>query len=158
MANVMSGRIEFIGEVQTIPSKKGNQPLIKREFVIRAMRFDPVEGTPELSEYNTPIFEMQGQDKVAMLNAFKVGDVVKVNFVVEGTTYEDENHQIKRFNRVRALSLEKLNIQLPTAAPQGAAPQGNVPQSNQPSAQPSAQSPFPSDGMPRYDEHGNPIF
>ena len=115
MANYISGRIEMIGQTQQIASKKqGGQTLIKREFVIRALRFNPEDGTPELSQYNTPIFEINGQDNVGVLDQYKVGECVKVQFSLEGTSIVDEQtKQTKYFNRVRAYRIERLNVSLP---------------------------------------------
>lgn len=117
MANLISGQIIAIGQTQTIAPKNGQgNALIKREFVIRALRFNPNDGTPELSQYNTPILEINGEDNVKMLDNFKAGDVVKVEFMVEGRSYEDQNHQVRYFNSVRAYRIDKLNIVLPQQA------------------------------------------
>lgn len=114
MANVLSGQILAIGQTQTIAPKNGQgNTLFKREFVIRAMRFNPEDGTPELSDTNTPILEINGENKVGMLDGFKVGDVVKVGIAIEGRSYEDQNHNVRYFNSVRALRVERLNISLP---------------------------------------------
>ena len=141
MANVLSGQILTIGQTQKIEPKNGQgNALVKREFVIRALRFNPEDGTPELSEYNTPILEINGEDKVGVLDNFKAGDCVKVNIAIEGRAYEDANHNRKVFNSVRATRVEKLPIQIapyipnkqeqkqpaqqPAQAPQQAAAQG----------------------------------
>lgn len=116
MANLLSGQIIAIGQTQTIASKNGGNPLVKREFVIRTLRFNPNDGTPELSERNTPILEINGQDNVTVLDGFRPGDVVKVEFTIEGRSYEDQNHQVKYFNSVRAYRVEKLNVRLPQQA------------------------------------------
>ena len=114
MANIISGQIISIGQTQTITPKSGQgNTLIKREFVIRALRFNPDDGTPELSEFNTPSLEINGEDKVGVLDGLKVGDVVKVAFSVEGRSYEDQNHNVKYFNSVRANRVEKINVTLP---------------------------------------------
>ena len=74
MANSIVGKIGIIYYKQTIQSKNGGNPIVKREFVIRAVRFNPDDGTPELSERNTPILEIQGEDRVDVLNNFKKDD------------------------------------------------------------------------------------
>ena len=91
-------------------------PLVKREFVIRALRFNPNDGTPELSERNTPILEINGQDNVTVLDGFKPGDVVKVEFTVEGRAVKNQDGSTKYFNSVRAYRVEKLNVRLPQSA------------------------------------------
>ena len=155
MANVISGQILVIGQTQTIAPKNGQgNTLIKREFVIRAMRFNPEDGTPELSEFNTPNLEINGEDKVGVLDNFKVGDVVKVNISIEGRSYEDANHNIRYFNSVRATRIEKLNIQLAAPAPQQPAPQSAPTAAPQPAAAPQGQ---PQGQQGHTDAQGNPI-
>ena len=126
--NTISGQIIAIGNKQTITPKSGNgNALIKREFVIRAMRFNPDDGTPELSDFNTPCLELNGEDKVAILDGFKVGDVVRVPFTIEGRSYEDQNHNVRYFNSVRASRVERLNVNLPLPqTAQGQKPQQTV--------------------------------
>lgn len=116
MANLISGQIIAIGQTQTIASKNGGNPLVKREFVIRALRFNPNDGTPELSERNTPILEINGQDNVTVLDGFKPGDVVKVEFTVEGRAVKNQDGSTKYFNSVRAYRMERLKVSLPQPA------------------------------------------
>lgn len=137
MANILTGKIGLINPTQTIAAKNGGNPVVKREFVIRAIRFNPDDGTPELSERNTPILEVQGQDRVGVLDNFKVGDIVKVNIVVEGRSVKNQDGTFKFFNSVRATRIEKLNITLEENVPQQAAP-APVPQPA-PAPQPEAQ-------------------
>lgn len=141
MANVISGQIIAIGQKQTIPSKNGGNTLIKREFVIRALRFNPDDGTPELSEFNTPSLEINGEDKIGVLDGFKVGDVVKVTFNVEGRSYEDQNHNMKYFNSIRANRIEKLPITLSQQAPTDSAPAPTAPAPTAPAAAPQGNAP-----------------
>lgn len=146
MANVISGQILSIGQIQRITPKNGQgNTLVKREFVIRALRFNSEDGTPELSEYNTPILEINGDDKVGVLDGFKVGDCVKVNISIEGRAYEDANHVKKVFNSVRATRVEKLPLQLAPYIP-------NQYGTNQPAGQsaapaPSGQPTAPAEGQ-----------
>lgn len=119
--NTLTGKIGIINPTQTIPSKNGGNPVVKRDFVIRALRFNPDDGTPELSERNTPIIEIQGQDRVGVLDNFKVGDIVKVSIVIEGRGVKNQDGTYKFFNSVRATRIEKMNITLDeqqTQAPQ----------------------------------------
>lgn len=157
MANVISGQIIAIGQTQKIAPKSGQgNTLVKREFVIRAMRFNPEDGTPELSEFNTPNLEINGEDKVGVLDNFKVGDCVKCNISIEGRSYEDANHNVRYFNSVRATRIEKLNIQLAAPAPAQSAQQP-APQpaaAPAPAAAPTAQPQGQGGGV---DEHGNPL-
>lgn len=157
MANVLAGQIIVIGNTQKIEPKNGQgNALIKREFVIRAMRFNPEDGTPELSEFNTPNLEINGEDKVGVLDNFKVGDCVKCNISVEGRSYEDANHNVRYFNSIRATRIEKLNIQLAAPAPAQTPQPAPQPQVAQPAAAPTAQpAPAPQGG--NVDAQGNPL-
>ena len=110
--NTITGKIGIIYPTQTIASKNGGSPIIKREFVIRALRFNPDDGTPELSEKNTPIIEINGEDRVGVLDGFKVGDVVKVNIIIEGRGVKNQDGSYKFFNSIRATRIEKLNVTL----------------------------------------------
>lgn len=118
MANIISGKIIGIGQTQTIPSTKGGNPLIKREFILQALRFNPIDGTPELDEYNTPILEVRGQDNCNMLDKFRVGMFVKVAFVLEGrktTNKEKEKEAVRFFNTARAYRIEEMRVSIPEA-------------------------------------------
>lgn len=124
MANIISGKIIGIGDTLTIQSTKGGNPLIKREFILQALRFNPIDGTPELDEYNTPILEVRGQDNCNMLDKFKVGMCVKVAFALEGrkiTNKEKEKEKEKEgavrfFNTARAYRIEEMQVSLPEQA------------------------------------------
>lgn len=121
MANIISGRIIRIDETRTIPSTKGGNPIIKREFILQALRFNPIDGTPELDEYNTPVLEVRGQDNCNMLDKFRVGMCVKVAFVLEGRkTMNKEKEKEKEgaerfFNTVRAYRIEEIQVSIPEA-------------------------------------------
>lgn len=115
MANIISGRIIGIGQTQTIPSTKGGNPLIKREFVLQTLRFNPNDGTPELDEYNTPVLEVRGQDNCNMLDKFRVGMFVKVAFALEGRKTNKEG-AVRFFNTARAYSIEEMQVSLPEQA------------------------------------------
>ena len=128
--NTITGKIGIIYDTQTIQSKTGGNPLVKREFVIRALRFNPDDGTPELSERNTPILEINGEDRVGILDGFKKGDIVKVNIVVEGRSVKNQDGTYKFFNTIRATRIEKLNITIDESGKQNA----------QPTTQPAAQA------------------
>ena len=154
MANILSGQIIAIGNTQKIEPKNGGNPLIKREFVIRALRFNPDDGTPELSDFNTPSLEINGEDKVGVLDNFKVGDVVKVSFSVEGRSYEDQNHNVKYFNSIRANRIEKINVTLPQPSQNTAQPSAPQTANPQPTAQPQS---APQGQQGNVDANGNPL-
>ena len=163
MANILSGQIIAIGQTQTIPSKNGGNPLIKREFVIRALRFNPNDGTPELSQYNTPILEFNGQDNVTVLDGFRVGECVKVEFSVEGRSVQNQDGSVKYFDTVRAYRIERINVSLPAQPAQQpaqqqahqAAPAPNIQGIPQPATYQGQQQ--YSGVQPHVDQNGNPL-
>ena len=116
MANIISGKIIGIGQTQTIQSTKGGNPLIKRELVLQAMRFNPNDGTPELDEYNTPVLEVRGHEACYMLDKFKVGMCVKVAFALEGRKATSKEGAVRFWNTARAYSIEEMRVSLPEQA------------------------------------------
>lgn len=116
MANIISGKIIGIGQTQTIQSTKGGNPLIKREFVLQTLRFNPNDGTPELDEYNTPILEVRGQDNCNMLDKFRVGMCVKVAFALEGRKATSKEGAVRIWTTARAYSIEEMQVSLPEQA------------------------------------------
>lgn len=116
MANIISGKIIRIDETRTIPNTKGGNPIIKREFILQALRFNPIDGTPELNEYNTPVLEVRGQDNCNMLDQFRVGMFVKVAFALEGRMTMNQEGAVRFWNTARAYSIEELQVSLPEQA------------------------------------------
>lgn len=116
MANIIRGKIIRIGETKPISSTKGGNPFIKRELVLQTLRFNPNDGTPEFDEYNTPVFEVRGQDNCNMLDQFKVGMCVKVAFALEGRKKTNQEGEVRFWNTARAYSIEELRVSLPEQA------------------------------------------
>ena len=122
MANIISGQIICINQTQPIPSKKGGDTFYKREFAIKALRYDQNDGSASLNEYNTPMLEVQGFENCKGLDAFKVGEFVKVKFVLEGRSYANADGNTKYFTTARALSLEQINVDLKASENNGNLP------------------------------------
>ena len=99
----MTGRILAIGNVESIPSKKGDKKFTKRTLVLNCTR----SNYGEVYE-NYPSFEFAGRhidDPVA----FKVGDIVTVSFVVQGNKYKKDNQPEKFFNTIAGYKIEPYN-------------------------------------------------
>lgn len=108
MANSISGKIISLSPVQSIQGKSGT--IVKREVVIKALRFDPETGEPHLSDNNTPLIEAVGDNAVKIFDSYQVGDCVNIKFTLDGTSYTDEqSHTTKYFTRVRAYAVAKIN-------------------------------------------------
>ena len=43
MPNQITGRLVYIGQPQEIPSKSGGNPFVKREFILDATTYDPIQ-------------------------------------------------------------------------------------------------------------------
>lgn len=85
MAYKITGRVLAIGNAETFSSRSGNS-YTKRDLVITVRKFDPYTGQPSDDEGNTPKFTYFS-DKCRDLDAFKVGDIVTVNFEIYGREY-----------------------------------------------------------------------
>lgn len=84
MANTIIGRILQIG--QTVNVSKKEKEFLKRELVLDASRYDPY--TLEKQENYVALSFTQKRCKE--LDAFKVGDLVEVSFILNGRAYEKE--------------------------------------------------------------------
>lgn len=104
MANQITGRLVYIGQLQEIPSKSGGNPFVKREFLLDATTHDPYTG--ERSQYENILpLEVSG-DKCAELDQFRVGDVITVSFALQGREWTNQDGQVKRMVSVRCYKLE----------------------------------------------------
>lgn len=135
MALKMIGKVFSIGATQSIASKNGGQPFLKREIVLDATRFDGLTG--ERGYDNYPMFEFGGE-KCQELDGFKQGDVVEVFFEVQGSFYKDKDGVEKNFTRVRAYKIERFQTKRSQQHASQPAPQ----------AAPQQQPPMPSDFPP----------
>ena len=135
MALKMIGKVLSIGATQSIASKNGGQPFLKREIVLDATRFDGLTG--ERGYDNYPMFEFGG-DKCQELDGFKQGDVVEVSFELQGSFYKDKDGVEKNFTRVRAYKIERFQTKRSQQHASQPAPQ----------AAPQQQPPMPSDFPP----------
>lgn len=84
MANTLIGKILILG--QTVNVSKKDVPFLKREVVLDASRYD--EYTGEKRE-NYVVFQFT-QKRCEELDAFKVGELVEVSFVLSGRAYEKD--------------------------------------------------------------------
>lgn len=99
MANQLSGRVHHIGQAVQMTTKNGN-PFTKRELVLDTTRYDPYTG--ERSAYdNYALFEFSN-DNTAQLDGLRTGQVVTVDFTVEGRKVKNEQTGEPRyFNSLR---------------------------------------------------------
>lgn len=94
----VQGKIKLIGETKTY----GSNGFQKREMVV----------TTE-EQYPQPIMVEFVQDKTSLLDAFNVGDAVKIGINLRGREWQSPQGEIKYFNSITGWRIEKLG----TAAP-----------------------------------------
>lgn len=103
MANQLTGRIKVIHPISQIPSKDGTKTYSRRELTLDCTRFDPYTGERDKFE-NTPTVEFSG-DRCALLDSFRVGQVVTVSFDLQGRSYQSGG-ETKYFTSVRGYKIE----------------------------------------------------
>lgn len=104
MALTITGKVHSVGNTQSIASKNGGQPFLKREIVLDATRFDPYTGERDKFE-NFPQFEFSGE-KCSELDKCKVGDVVTISFTLQGSFYKGQDDVERNFTRIRGYEIE----------------------------------------------------
>lgn len=144
MANQITGRILEIGQTVEIPSKKGGNPYLKREFLLDATPYDPYTG--ERSQYENIVpLELSG-DKCAELDNFKTGDVVTVTFNLQGRAWTDQDGELKRMVSIRCYKLE-------------ARKHSTIQPAGQPAGQPAYQAPQqPAYQQPQQPTYQQPVY
>ena len=100
----VQGKIKLIGETKTF----GSNGFQKREMVV----------TTE-EQYPQPIMVEFVQDKTSLLDAFNVGDAVKIGINLRGREWQSPQGETKYFNSITGWRIEKLGS--------GTAPAGDVP-------------------------------
>ncbi len=102
MAFQITGKLELVGEVTTNSNKDG-KTFSRRKFVLDCTRYNPDTGDPW---ENHPEFELSG-DKCSLVDQFKVGQRLTVDFVLRGTKYTDkQTGEIKYFTTISAFKIQ----------------------------------------------------
>lgn len=142
MAFQIRGKLENIGPVTPVQSKKDGSTFYRRDFVIDCTRFDQMTGQPY---ENHPRFELTG-NSCSLIDHLQLGQYVDVKFSLRGTKYTDQYGQVKYFTMINAYSVELVisqaqatSQQQPYPNLQKVSPHPQVPQSpvdSQPQYQP----------------------
>jgi len=106
----INGKIIEIFEIQKVTEK-----FQKREFVVE------YADNPSYPEYIK--FELV-QDRCSLLDPFKKGDEISVEFNLKGRKWEDKNGVVKYFNSLQAWKLDENK----SSAPQNQPPAGDEPE------------------------------
>ena len=142
------GKIIAINQIETVASKSDSTKTFQRRQVyLDCSRYDSITG--EQLQENKPLLEFGGKG-LEQLNelvnqGLKKGDLVSVEFAVQGTSYKDAQGNTKNYTGIRPYAIERYkprqqNVQQSAQGQQGA-------QSNQPAPQTNTQSPFPPAGQ-----------
>ena len=110
MAFVLIGRIIAVDQQQTIASKTdASKTFQRRQVYLDCSRYDSITGE-QLSE-NRPLLEFGGKglDQLNELvkQGLKKGDLVSIEFAVQGNTYKDGQGNTKNFTGIRPYSIER---------------------------------------------------
>jgi hypothetical protein len=110
MAFVLIGRIIAVDQQQTIASKTdATKTFQRRQVYLDCSRYDSITGE-QLSE-NKPLLEFGGKglDQLNELckQGLKKGDLVAIEFAVQGNTYKDAQGNTKNFTGIRPYSIER---------------------------------------------------
>lgn len=155
MAFTLIGRIIAVDQQQTVASKSdASKTFQRRQVYLDCSRYDSITGE-QLSE-NKPLLEFGGKglDQLNELckQGLKKGDLVSIEFAVQGNTYKDGQGNTKNFTGIRPYAIERYvpksqqRQQQEQAVPQAAAP-APQPQAAAP-ASPIVTSQDGTDGLP----------
>jgi len=128
------GKVDRIGETVQVATNDGSRTFFRRELVINATTYDRY--TAE-EHKNFVSFEFGG-NKCTLLDSYKPGDQVVVNFVLQGVDYVDKTTGAKRnFTKVVGYDIRPMEQQRPVQQPSQSNPAPV--QAPQPTAQPITQ-------------------
>ena len=143
------GKIIAINQIETVASKSDSTKTFQRRQVyLDCSRYDSITG--EQLQENKPLLEFGGKG-LEQLNelvnqGLKKGDLVSVEFAVQGTSYKDAHGNTKNYTGIRPYAIERYKPRQQNGQ-QSAQGQQQGAQSNQPAPQTNTQSPFPPAGQ-----------
>lgn len=110
MAFVLIGRIIAVDQQQTMASKSdASKTFQRRQVYLDCSRYDSITG--EQLQENKPLLEFGGKG-LEQLNelckqGLKKGDLVSIEFAVQGNTYKDAQGNTKNFTGIRPYAIER---------------------------------------------------
>lgn len=144
------GKIIAINQIETVASKSDSTKTFQRRQVyLDCSRYDSITG--EQLQENKPLLEFGGKG-LEQLNelanqGLKKGDLVSVEFAVQGTSYKDAQGNTKNYTGIRPYAIERYKPKSQQNGQQSAQGQQQVAQSNQPAPQSNTPIPFPPAGQ-----------
>lgn len=122
----MSKSYEAQGVIHSIgaTTEYGQNGFTKREFVIQ------LSGEGENSSYPNYIALELIKDKCSMMDSYKIGDEILVNFNLSGRLWASAGKPERCFTSLQAWRIEAVGAQMDSAPSQEADPFAQQPQSN----------------------------
>ena len=126
MANQITGKVIAVSPIETITSQETGKQFQKRKLLIDCTRYDTYTG--DRGYENTPMLEFGGKG-LEQLNqlvdaGLKKGELVTIDFVVEGRNYKDQSGKTQNFTGVRPYAIVKRVLNQQPSAP-ASQPQAN---------------------------------
>lgn len=110
MGFLLIGKIVAVNQQETVASKSdASKTFQRRQVYLDCSRYDSITG--ERLQDNFPLLEFGGKG-LEQLNALcqqglKKGDLVQIEFAVQGNTYKDAQGQTKNFTGIRPYAIER---------------------------------------------------
>lgn len=149
MGFILIGKVVAVNQVETVASKSdSSKTFSRRQLYLDCSRYDSITGE-KLSD-NFPLLEFGGKG-LEQLNelvkqGLKKGDLVSVEFAVQGSTYKDAQGNTKNYTGIRPFAIVRYGAKSQQA--QQTQVQQPAPQSApQPAPQTQTASPFPPAGQ-----------
>lgn len=101
--NTIKAKVYKVGNMQEFPAKNGGESFKKRELVLDAARFDPYTG--ERSGDNYIVIEFSGK-RCSELDNARVGDVVTVDYVLQGRKFKGTDGLDKFFTSLVGIKVD----------------------------------------------------
>ena len=104
MANQVYGRVFQVGQRIGVPSKDGSKVYYRQELVLDATTYDRFTGQRSKFE-SYPSVEFSN-DKCDLLSNLNLGDVVCIDFVLDGRFYEKSDKTQGHINSIRGINVK----------------------------------------------------
>lgn len=144
MAFTLIGKVVAVNQPETVASKSdATKTFTRRQVYLDCSRYDSITG--ERLQENYPLLEFGGKG-LEQLNALcqsglAKGDLVAVDFAVQGTTYKDAQGNTKNYTGIRPYAIERYVPK--SQQPQQPQQSAQQPQQTQQPVPPQNASPFP---------------
>lgn len=110
MGFILVGKVIAINEQETVASKSDStKTFARRQLYLDCSRYDSITG--ERLQDNFPLLEFGGKGLEQLnelcRNGLKKGDLVSIEFAVQGSTYKDAQGATKNYTGIRPYSISR---------------------------------------------------